>query len=119
MSALRQYETVGDLQKKAACHILTGTSSHSYPKEVEKMNGAENNELQQQVSMDQRTAIPFQMSGFSPVVNSNSTGTVNFIVNICPTGNVDVKNSTEVKSESNEYDSLLEGINVDELFCDI
>ena len=47
------------------------------------MNGAENNELQQYVSMDQRTVMPFQMSGFSPVVNSNSAGTVNFIVNIC------------------------------------
>lgn len=122
VSALRQYERVGDLQKKAACNILTGVSSHSYPKEIEKMNNAEKNEPQQQVSMERSTitsAIPFQMSGFSPVVNSNGTGTVNFVVNICPTGNIDIKNSTEVKSESNDYDSLLEGIDVDELFSDI
>lgn len=109
VSALRQYERVGDLQKKAACNILTGVSSHSYPKEIEKMNNAEKNEPQQQVSMERSTitsAIPFQMSGFSPVVNSNG-------------GNIDIKNSTEVKSESNDYDSLLEGIDVDELFSDI
>ena len=85
-------------------------------------NTEKNNELQQQISMEQSTltsAIPFQLSGFSPVVNSNSTGTVNFVVNICPTGNIDIKNSTEVKSQSNDYDSLLEGIDMDDLFSDI
>ena len=36
------------------------------------------------------SAMPLQMTGFAPVVNSNSTGTVNFIVNICATGNIDI-----------------------------
>ena len=72
--------------------------------------------------MEQSTltsAIPFQLSAFSPVVNSNSTGTVNFVINICPTGSIDIKNSTEVKSKSNDYDSLLEGIDINDLFSDI
>ena len=123
VSTLHQYERVGDVQKKAACNILTGATAQSYPKEIEMVNNTEkNNELQQQISMEQSTltsAIPFQLSGFSPVVNSNSTGTVNFVVNICPTGNIDIKNSTEVKSQSNDYDSLLEGIDMDDLFSDI
>ena len=55
----------------------------------------------------------------SPIVNSNGTGTVNFVVNICPTGNTDIKILTKVKSESNDHDSLLEGIDVDDLFSDI
>ena len=123
MQALRQYERVGDLQKKAACNILTGASSHNYPKEIEKMNKSENtNELQPQVLIERNmvtSAMPLQMAGFAPVVNSNSTGTVNFVVNICPTGNIGIKNSTEVKSESSDYVSLLEGIDVDDLFSDI
>ena len=121
VGALHQYERPGDLQKQAACNILTAASSHSYPKEIEKMNSAEGkNELQPQVSMKQSatSTMPFQMSGFSPVVNSSGTGTVNFVVNICPTGNFDIKSSTEIKSESNEYDSLLEGIDVNDLFSD-
>ena len=32
IQALRQYERVGDLQKNAACNILTGASSQNYPK---------------------------------------------------------------------------------------
>ena len=53
VSALRQYERPGDLQKKAACNILTGTSSHSYNKEIEKINNTKNNSgLQQQVSVE-------------------------------------------------------------------
>ena len=64
------------------------------------------------------SVMPFQMSGISPVVNSSGTGTVNFVVNICPTGNFDIKSSTVVKSESNEYDSLLEGIDIKDLFSD-
>ena len=55
------------------------------------------------------------MSGFSPVVNSNGTGTgtVNFVVNICPQ-----RSSTEVKTESGDYDSLLEGVDLNDLFSD-
>ena len=55
--------------------------------------------------------VPFQVSGFSPVVNSNGTGTVNFVVNICPQ-----RSSTEVKTESGDYDSLLEGVDLNDLF---
>ena len=71
------------------------------------MNKSENtNELQPQVLIERNmvtSAMPLQMAGFAPVVNSNSTGTVNFVVNICPTGNIGIKNSTEVKSESSDY----------------
>ena len=65
------------------------------------------------------SAMPLQLTGFAPVVNSNSTGTVNFVVNICPTGHIGIKNSTEVKNESTDHDALLEGIDVDDLFSDI
>ena len=45
------------------------------------------------------SAMPFQMCRFSPVVKSSGTGTVNFVVNICPTDNIDIKSPTEVKSD--------------------
>ena len=54
VSALRQYERPGDVQKQAACNVLTAASSHSYPKEIEKINNTKGkNELQPQVSMKQ------------------------------------------------------------------
>ena len=123
IQALRQYERVGDLQKKAACNILTGASLQNYPKEVEKMNKSDNTGDQQpQVPTEKNlitSAMPLQLTGFAPVVNSNSTGTVNFVVNICPTGHIGIKNSTKVKNESTDHDALLEGIDVDDLFSDI
>jgi len=129
--ALCQYERVGDVQKKAACNILTGTSVQSYNEEsvqsyneeIQKANNIEKNELQlPQVVKDQPTitsSVSLQMPTFSPIVNSNGTGTINFVVNICPTGNMSMGNSTEVKCQNNEFDTLLEGIDVDDLFSDI
>ena len=59
--------------------------------------------------------MPFQMSGFSPVINSNGTGTgtINFVVKIYPQ-----RSSTEVKTESGDCDSLLEGVDLNDLFSD-
>ena len=35
----------------------------------------------------------FQMLTFSPVINSNGQGTINFTVNICPSGNMVIGNT--------------------------
>ena len=33
----------------------------------------------------------FQMPTFSPVINSNSQGTINFTINICPSGPLEIR----------------------------
>ena len=83
------------------------------------MNKSGNNGDQPQVPIEKNlitSAMPLQLTEFAPVVNSNSTGTVNFVVNICPTCHIDIKNLTEVKNESTDHDALLEGIDVDDFF---
>ena len=88
-------------KKKAACNLLTSTSAQSYIEEIQKVNNTEKNGLQlSQVIKDQPTitsSVSFQMLTFSPIMNSNGTGIINFVVNICPTGNISMKNSTEVR----------------------
>jgi len=65
------------------------------------------------------SSVPFQMSIFSTIVSSNGIGTINFVVNIYPTGNIFIGNSIEVKCQDNKFDTLLKSIDVDDLFSDI
>ena len=48
---------------------------------------------------------------FSPVLNCNSTGTVNFTVNMYPTGNIAIGNAANVEEEI-DFHELFEGIDV-------
>jgi len=86
-------------KKKAACNLLTSTSAQSY---IQKVNNSEKNELQlSQVIKDQHTitsSVSFQMLTFSPIMNNNGTGIINFVVNICAMGNISMGNSTEVRT---------------------
>ena len=51
------------------------------------------------------------MPVFSPVLNCNSTGTVNFTVNMYPTGNIAIGNTANVEEEI-DFHELFEGIDV-------
>ena len=48
---------------------------------------------------------------FSPVLNCISTGTVNFTVNMYPTGNITIGNTANVEEEI-DFHELFVGINV-------
>ena len=51
------------------------------------------------------------MPVFSPVLNCNSTGTVNFTVNMYPSGNIAIGNTANVEEEI-DFHELFEGIDV-------
>ena len=53
---------------------------------------------------------PFQMPTFSPVINSNSQGIINFTINICPSGSMAIGNKKEA------IDDLLDGIDIKDIF---
>ena len=101
LKALRQYEKVGDTQKQAASNILTGTTSQTYAAETEKLIPSSNTSGN----------LPLPMPVFSPVLNCNSTGTVNFTVNMYPTGNIAIGNTANVEEEI-DFHELFEGIDV-------
>ena len=52
----------------------------------------------------------FQMPSFSPVINSNSQGIINFTINICPSGSMAIGNKKEA------IDDLLDGIDIKDIF---
>ena len=54
--------------------------------------------------------FPFQMPTFSPVINSNGQGTINFTINICPSGSMAIGNKKET------IDDLLDGIDIKDIF---
>lgn len=100
LKALRQYEKVGDAQKQAASNILTGTSK-TYAVETEKLIPCSSTSGN----------LPLPMPVFSPVLNCNSTGTVNFTVNMYPTGNIAIGNTANVE-EDIDFHELFEGTDV-------
>ena len=135
IKALRQYEKVSDVQKKAACNILTGRSVDNYSNEVEKLQpdrehsaSASNYEVVKHVGGNYEvvkhvggvgnSAMPLQLGAFNPVINSNSTGTVNFIVNVCPTGNMAVGNKNEARCDRQNIDisALVDGVDIENFF---
>ena len=52
----------------------------------------------------------FQMPTFSPVINSNSQGIINFTINICPSGSMAIGNKKEA------IDDLLDDIDIKDIF---
>ena len=50
------------------------------------------------------------MPTFSPVINSNSQGIINFTINICPSGSMAIGNKKEA------IDDLLDGIDIKNIF---
>ena len=59
---------------------------HETEGEVEKVQGARIEKLQgssHHVTSSATSANPFLMPTFSPVINSNGQGTINFTINIC------------------------------------
>ena len=51
-----------------------------------------------------------QMPTFLPVINSNGQGTINFTINICPSGSMAIGNKKET------IDDLLDGIDIKDIF---
>ena len=73
--ALRQYEKVSDVQKKAACNILTGRSVDNYRNEVEKLpvqpdrghrasSSASNDEVVKRMGGFGNSAMPLQLGAY-------------------------------------------------------
>ena len=132
LKALRQYEKVSTVQKQAANNILMGTSK-DFMKEVDKLQDTEVEKVQdtctavekiqetkiekphsssQHVTSSATSTNPFsfQMPTFSPVINSNSQGIINFTINICPSGSMAIGNKKEA------IDDLLDGIDIKDIF---
>ena len=96
--ALRQYERVAIQQKQVASNILTSGSSSKelYPQPKGNIPGP--------------PSLGFPMPVLSSVFSGHG-GTVNFTVNICPSGNISVGcNDTE-----KTYEKLFEGIELEDL----
>lgn len=129
VKALRQYEKVSDVQKKAACNILTGKAVNNYHNEVERVkedNGPDTKsksalgDVMKSMGSACNSAMPLQLGAFNPVINSNSTGTVNFIVNVCPSGNMAVGNKNEARYDKQNIDiaALMDGVDIENFFSD-
>lgn len=138
VKALRQYEKVAGIQKRAATNILTGTS-HEFTAEVEKIK--RQSDVSQQLSPINNTvstvpeqlipcnktamlpsvSVPVPQPVFSPVINTSGSGTVNFTVNICPSGNISIDTTNESKGDLDPrvYDHLLEGLDVKDFFDEL
>ena len=52
----------------------------------------------------------FQMPPFSPVINGNGQGTINFTINICSSGSMAFGNKKET------IDDILDGIDIKDIF---
>ena len=111
VKALRQYEKVTVCQKEAASNILTGTSNEDSDRLI--VDKGKSNHLQSVNNISNNgTSLPFNMPSFSPVLNSNSNGTINFTVNICPSGSIAIGNSTST------YEHLFTDIDLKDFFDD-
>ena len=118
VTALRQYEKVAVEQQKAACNILTGASSNDFSAEVQKVNNPHKSDdstvrspfpaSSKSVQSSMITKETPSMPSLSPIINGSS-GTINFTVNICPTGSISVGHTAAV-SETEQYDDLLKDI---------
>ena len=69
-------------QQRAASNILNGTSLQDHDGEIETVTI--NKCSDSQPSPNNIASLLFQMPSFSPILNNNSKGTINFTVNICP-----------------------------------
>ena len=107
VKALRQYEKVAETQKQAASNILTGTLNQNFVAEIEKLQ-----EQQKQTPCNSTgVTLPIPMPVFSPVLNCNSNGTVNFTVNMYFSGSIAIGNTANVEEQIDFHD-LFEGIDV-------
>ena len=87
---------------------------------VEKVQGTnieslQNSSCQMASSVTPTNHFSFPMPAFSPVINSNDQGTINFTINVCPSGNLAIGNNLEQKETTN-FDELLSGIDIKDLF---
>jgi len=72
--------TSGNLLEFLELPLLTGISNQTLVAEIDKIE-----EQQKQIPYNGTSVtLPIPMPVFSPVLNCNSSGTVNFIVNMCP-----------------------------------
>ena len=105
---------------------------YNYRNEVEKLpvqpdrghcasSSASNDEVVKRMGGVGNSAIPLQLGAFNPVINNNSTGTVNFIVNACPTGNMTVGNKNEASYDRQNIDisALMDGVDIENFFSDM
>ena len=100
LKVLRQYEKVAVNQEHGDRMIVDkGKSIHFQPANNISNSG---------------TSLPFHMPSFSPVLNSNSNGTINFTVNICPSGSISIGNS----NGSDPYQDLFADIDLKDFFDD-
>ena len=100
---LRQYERVAMQQKQAASNILTDGRMQS-----DVSDGQSNATFQPPMGMVPGLNLP--MPVISPVTHGLD-GTVNFTVNICPSGT----SSTDAGATVKTYEKLLEGIEIEDL----
>jgi len=118
LNALRQYERVGTTQKQAASNLLTGSSMHSFLTEVQKLDLVKDDKKQSATATHCSGTNPnIPMPTISPVINSSAT--VNFTINICPTGNISSNNigSNKQAGEPDEsFQDLLKDIDIDDFF---
>ena len=113
VKALRQYERVSNAQKEAACNILTGSESKNFNTEVEKVSTSTSSSIPPDTlgqnlitGKCSSSAFPIPAQVFSPVINSNSSGIINFTINI---GSLETQ-----KKSASSYDHLFEGINMED-----
>jgi len=64
--------------------------------------------------------MPFQLGVFNPVINSNRSGTVNLIVNLCPSVNIAVGNRNEARYDRQNVDIavLMDGVDIEDFFSE-
>ena len=60
-------------------------------------------------------SLPFQMPSFSPLLNNNSKETINFTVNISPSGSISIGNSKTSEDDTSHLE-LFEGVDMEEFF---
>ena len=101
--ALQQYERVAIQQKQVASNILTPGSSSKELHPQQSFQAPKGN-------IPGPPSFGFPMPVFSPVFSGHG-GTVNFTVNICPSGNISVCCSDTEET----YEKLSEGIEVEDL----
>ena len=109
------------LSRQAACNILTGaSSSNDFKAEVQELNKPQKSDESTSVIPLPTTSKPVQssistkettsMPSISPII-SGSSGTINFTVNICPSGPISVGHTA-----TDQYQDLLKDIDFTEFF---
>lgn len=83
--------------------------------------GASNYEVVKSMGGLGNSAMPLQLGALNPVINSNSSRTVNFIVNVCPTGNMAVGNRNEARYDRQNIDisALMDGVDIENFSSDL